>query len=718
MTAQVMMTQTRSSDGWPPLPRRAWMLLSGYVLLALAYNAVFPPFEPTDEWAHFRYVRYLVDEGRFPVAQPNDISEYHQPPLYYVVAAALSWPLTPEGWDDYNQRVNPYRAYRYWEPGLDNKNLFLHGPWDAWPFRGVSLSVHAARLASLLAGVVTALVAFQPMFLAVSGSLQNDAGAAACGAVCLWLGVRGYQAGFTARRAMALGLTIGLGLLMKITAAFLIPAAVVILLAWGRRQRQTIRQISGLVIVMLISALISGGWWYARNQWLYGEPTAVNVNLQAYGGRTLMQGIAVWWQALPYAWTTFWGRFGHGDVVLPSAVYAALGWGCVVAVIGGGLRLWRAYSRVLVKITPSPNFQRIPNGETDKAHTLSASPLESSADSGHGAEVIFLATAGAGEFIGLLGYLTLSPSGYMGRYTFPALPAYMLLLMLGWQGLAFGQKQIQAGITRALPTAMLAFAIWALAAYVFPVYTSPPALARLPAGAQPLEATLGDVARLRGYAVTTQHAQPGDIVDVTLYWEPLGPTPLPYSVYLHLFDDEETLVTQRDTYPGLGRYPTTAWQPGRLFADRYRVALPETTYAPAVAQWEAGLWQAQTGERAFVLDEVGQPVAAGVRFGSLTIEALPGLTPNPTHLNFSNQVSLVGYALSRRTLQPDQPVELTLYWGPGQTTPNRSRSLSMSPMRRAIYGPMLFLKLRPKPKVFNLAWCLTPHREFMIWWWV
>jgi hypothetical protein len=184
----------------------------------------------------------------------------------------------------------------------------------------------------------------------------------------------------------------------------------------------------------------------------------------------------------------------------------------------------------------------------------------------------------------------------------------------------------------------------------------------LPAGAQPLEATLGDVARLRGYAITPQQAQPGDVVDVTLYWEPLGPTALPYSVYLHLFDGEETLVAQRDTYPGLGRYPTTAWQTGHLFADQYRVALPETAYAPVTAQWEVGLWQAQTGDRGFVLDESGQPVAAGVRFGALTIEARPGATPNPTHLNFGNQINLVGYSLARRTLTPGQPLELTLYW--------------------------------------------------------
>ncbi|MGH2522038.1 MAG: ArnT family glycosyltransferase, partial [Anaerolineales bacterium] len=267
---------SRSSEGalptslfWGPTPRALWVLFVLYLILALAYNFVFPPFEPTDEMAHFRYVRHLIEQRRFPVAQPDDTSEYHQPPLYYALAAAVSWPFPAEAYQaDYAGRVNPYRAFRYWEPGLDNKNLFLHGPWDAWPFGGVSLSVHVARLASLFAGAVTVLltypvarsildeqaslaatglVAFLPMFLAVSGSLQNDTGAAACGAFFLWLGVSFYRAGFNARRAIAFGLAIGIGALMKITAVFLLAPAVLLIAAWGRAVRQPVRRALGYV---------------------------------------------------------------------------------------------------------------------------------------------------------------------------------------------------------------------------------------------------------------------------------------------------------------------------------------------------------------------------------------------------------------------------------------------------------------------------------------
>jgi len=649
------MIASGSLQFWRSSPRGLWVLFGLYLALALAYNFVFPPFEPSDEGAHFRYVRYLIEERRFPVARSDDRSEFHQPPLYYALAAAVSWPFPApaEELDAYAGRVNPYRAFRYWEPGLDNKNLLLHGPWDLWPFHGLSLSAHIARLASLLTGgvtvlltyqiaralvdeqtslAVTGLVAFNPMFLAVSASLQNDAGAAACGAVFIWLGLKFYQSGFTVRRAGVLGLALGLGVLMKITVGLLIVPAVFVVGAWGRARRQPLPRIVGYLALMGAAAAVTGGWWYLRNQFLYGEPTALGVNFEAYGGRSIVAGVAVWWQALPYAWSTFWGRFGHTDVVLPDWIYLTLGVITLLALLG------------LV-------FRILKSGEADS--TLMA----------------FLILAGVSEFAGLMGYLTLSPSGYMGRYTFPALPAYMTLFVFGLLGLV--PLRAHWFFLKALLVAMLFFPVWTFVAYLLPVYTPPPALPALPPEATPLEATLGDVAVLKGYKVSADHARPGDRVYVTLYWRPLDRTERPYSVFIHLFDRDGTLVAQRDTYPGLGRNPTTAWTPGRMFADDYLVVIPETAFAPTAAHWDVGLWQADTGDRAFVLDPSGQPAAAEVSFGDLAILPRPGSTPNPVDLNFGDALRLTGYSLPTRVLKPGQPFDLTVYWQPTAGTSRR-----------------------------------------------
>jgi hypothetical protein len=260
----------------------------------------------------------------------------------------------------------------------------------------------------------------------------------------------------------------------------------------------------------------------------------------------------------------------------------------------------------------------------------------------------------------LLGYLTINPSGYMGRYTFPALPAYMLFLALGL--LELTPRRAKRLVTAALPIGMLGFGLILLPAYLLPLYTPSPALAALPPQATPLNAQFGDVAILKGYALSAVDAQPGDRVYVTVYWLPLRRTSRPYSTYLHLLDRDGLLVTQRDTYPGLGRNATTAWTPGKMFADSYLIVIPDTAYAPVEAHWETGLWQKDTGERAFVLGATGQPVAADVSVGQLSLRPRPGTLPNPVDVNFGNRARLVGYQVNPRIIAPGETFDLTVYW--------------------------------------------------------
>jgi len=631
---------------WRSPPRAFWILFGLYLLLTLANNFVFPPFEPTDEPGHYNYVRHMIEHRNFPVASEDVMSEFHQPPLYYILAAAIAWPFPNSDWAEYAARSNPYRGFRYWEPGLDNKNLFVHGPWDAWPFQNTSLSVHVARLTSLLLGAftvlityqsaralleehaalaATGLVAFNPMYLAISGSIENDAGAALGGALFLWLGLNYYQIGFTARRAILLGLVVGLGALMKFNVFLLLLPAVLIIAAWGWNHRQPLKLCLGYLALMVGSVLISGGWWNLRNQILYGDPSAVLIILKAYGGRSVAEGISVWGQALPYVWSSFWGRFGHTDVVLPDWIYTIFSVLSILSLIGLAIRF----------------IKREPPGRVALA---------------------FLAIIGLSEFIALLGYLTINPNGYMGRLIYPALPAYMILFIAGLGRLV--PSRARPWVSLSIGVGMFSFAVFAFVAYLIPVYSPPPQITRLPAEAKVLNATLGDVAVLKGYAVSAEEARPGDRVYVTLYWEPLNQTALPYSVYIHLFDSDETLVTQRDTYPGLGRNATNAWTPGRMFADRYLIVIPETTFSPTTARWEVGLWQTDTGDRAFVLGPDGEPVASGVSFGQLAIKALSGSVSNPLNLNFGNELRLKGYSLPTRTLTPGQSFDLKVYWEP------------------------------------------------------
>ena len=87
------------------------LILLLYFVLASLYAIYTPAWQAPDEPAHYNYVRYLAENGRFPVLQqgdyvqtfldritavlPPDMSiagiryESHQPPLYYVLAAPV-----------------------------------------------------------------------------------------------------------------------------------------------------------------------------------------------------------------------------------------------------------------------------------------------------------------------------------------------------------------------------------------------------------------------------------------------------------------------------------------------------------------------------------------------------------------------------------------------------------------------------------------------------
>src|SRR3972149_4092490 len=62
-------------------------------VIRLAYAVVTPPFQAPDEYSHYSYVRFVHNFRHLPV-QPDpaveaEELEFHQPPLYYVLAAPL-----------------------------------------------------------------------------------------------------------------------------------------------------------------------------------------------------------------------------------------------------------------------------------------------------------------------------------------------------------------------------------------------------------------------------------------------------------------------------------------------------------------------------------------------------------------------------------------------------------------------------------------------------
>jgi hypothetical protein len=229
-------------------------------------------------------------------------------------------------------------------------------------------------------------------------------------------------------------------------------------------------------------------------------------------------------------------------------------------------------------------------------------------------------------------------------------------------------RRIRPFVLGAIALFMAAVSAVAPFAWIAPKYADPPSLtvAELAAIPDRTNADFGALnypaeMRLLGYQMESASAAPGGPVKVTLYWQSLVAMDRDWSVFVHVVDENQIVVAQRDTYPGLGLLPTRKWAVGQTVADTYVITLPPTAYAPSDARVEVGLYDYTTGERL--------PVVNGDQAGSDTLTLSPflivpntGDLPNPLAINFGNQAELAGYNMDRRAVAAGDSITLTLYW--------------------------------------------------------
>jgi hypothetical protein len=267
-------------DDWARRARRAIVVL--YLAIAAMYATTIPFGAGPDETAHLRYLEHLAQQHRFPVfdaAHPDPDYEFHQPPLYYLVAlpAYLLSPKSPEVAGTVVRFVGIIigLALVYLTFAL-GRRLAPDRPWTAVAAAGI--------------------VAFLPMHLHLVASIGNDVLAEALAAAALLLLAGALRAGgeYRAGRREAappattagwLGLFIGLSLLTKSLGVLLLPVAWLGLALAGRGPvRYEWRRVGRDIIVATAVALVISGPWLLRNQLLYGDPLAQRAFLEGFKG--------------------------------------------------------------------------------------------------------------------------------------------------------------------------------------------------------------------------------------------------------------------------------------------------------------------------------------------------------------------------------------------------------------------------------------------------
>lgn len=635
------------------------VLLTVFVILAVGYSIVIPPGEGVDETPHFDYVRYVKEYKALPI-QPRSLEKGvqvwmgHHPPLYYILGGlATSWADT----SDFAQafRRNPHFIWME-NVGSNGWNVMLHFGQERFPWRGSVLALHVLRFMTIGLGAValwaiycavrllfperpwaplgaTALIGFNPSFVFMSSTVHHDALQSAIFALTTWWALRLLEGPQRRYDIWIGGLLLGAALLTKLSGLALAPVVGLAQLLRAWRNRDWRRLPLQALSVYAVAALVAG-WWFIRNQWLYGDPLGWQMFLNIH--RHMIRYDVYTWNTfteefLGQLGRTFWGAFGYMHITFPEVtkrlwwMSGLAGLGLIVGLLRGqrlSRSLWAEWLVALtVLLLTFASFVRFS-----------------------------IATVGAGH----------------GRYLLPAGAAIGALLIAGLNGFTGWRHQriISIGMT----VGMIVYAVWLPVTLLLPKYAAPDtASAEQLANVKPANAIFADSLELIGYQIDTDIAVPGQWMRVNLYWRAVGSPnerhdPL---VRLQIANDQGDVMAQDTRWPVPSLSPDV-WEPNVVYVTHMVVKIPDEgltgrLYLKVVAllRGEEGCLPAQDQSgRAY---ENGVVVIGDLLGVGAVVEVPAEAVPNPRQEVFASALALKGFELPA-DVSPGEVIPVSLYW--------------------------------------------------------
>jgi Dolichyl-phosphate-mannose-protein mannosyltransferase len=416
-------TDTSSSRlSWltPELALR--IILAMFATLTLSIAVLLPAWEANDEPDHVRNVETLVSGHWYRIA-PNAGFQPHQAPLYYLALAGWQKII---GFDSWTPTLTP-------NPKAPAGGQYTHDDADS------QRRVVALRLPSILLGILTiwltsriarsagltrwgpvaaaAIVAAIPKFVFVSSVVTNDSLAIFLGTVAILFAVKMWRSP-TLRRGIALGTSCGLLLETKLTpvplVTFLALSPFVLFAITRVRNRSAPTSepktqinshahipFSTASVAMFFMLLVAAPLLIA-NQVRYGDPLASGASIEYF--RSWIPALVT--RNTSFSWlgisvtsgfaTSFWYVSGWNQFRWKAITYVPL-W--MLAGIG--------FVGLLKK-------QRKRNGETSAIFLLTGAALTS-------ASAVWILAANAMQ--------------WQARLSFPAIAAFGVLVILGYERL-------------------------------------------------------------------------------------------------------------------------------------------------------------------------------------------------------------------------------------------------------------------------------------------
>ncbi len=655
------------------------VILGVFVVLSLIYAWATPPLEASDELWHFGMINTIADTGQLPVQHPGVKTTYEQegsqPPLYYLVAGLLVKGIDSSDFDVVRQ-PNPHAVAGV--PGnVGNKNLVLHDSVHPLLQRTL-LAVYVVRLFSILLGCVTvvsiylaarqlgfgqpilpilaaSLTAFNPMFLFITASVNNDNLVIALNSLIIWqMIVLISHSRFSPRQTVLIAVLVALASLSKLSGLVLMPFVLLsggwvflrpkidgFLSGQSNSSQLDWRGFIRFVGIVCVVWVLVAGWWYVRNVTLYGELFGTSTMVAVAGPRIGGFGLQTLLDEFQGFRFAYWALFGAVNIMTYRWFYDVMDISSLLIIIGlvtailVGIR-----SRLPVRKSSGETYEWLDNWVILIGLTL-------------------LIAAGT---ISLIGW-TAQTYASQGRLLFPFNAAISILGAIGIVCLAhywiqppmsrvFKRPAMQSGYYF-LPIILGVFATIVPFASIVPQYAPPSVLEKVPDTVRSVYAHFGDLA-LVGYEVGDQRYFPGDTLPITVYWQVIKPSVIDYSLYLHATLDDGTDIGKVDSYPGAGRLRTSTWQRGAIYADSYAISLDQKSNAVSRLRLQVGWWNYVDKTLVNAVDQVNRPLdSVMLDVGGFaprnSVQMIDGMTPIEP-VTFGNAVSLIGYQLEGNSL--------------------------------------------------------------------
>ncbi|MBK8986999.1 MAG: glycosyltransferase family 39 protein [Chloroflexi bacterium] len=547
----------------------------GYVLLVGFLALRLPPLAGPNEALHYEYVALLRQTGRLPdLSTSYRPDERHQPPVYYSLAALLSLPFaTPQ----LDSELSPNPHFPGTLRGSGNLNPFIHLTPTNAPV------VYAGRIASMLFGVLAmvslyaaarqtlpqsvsllavAVMAFQPSFLHLSATMNNDLAVTAVATLLTAYTTYLIIQKKSARYYLGWGLLFGLALLTKASAIFLLLTLPVACWTVWRRTRSVWQTLQaglwgGVGFVPLV------GGWLLFNHERSGDALGLAPSVPLGQILTLRPAdLGLLLAHLVELFRSFWldwspGILGYG----PGWLY-----GMAAALLLFALLGWLRPTRVLVQPTA-----------VVLVHVIWIGALATA----------FLAVKTV--MIRDVGFLV--PEG---RWLLPAWPSLAWLVAVGWARWWGEHERKMSGLATAVPPLTALLLSLFFLPQLYPQARRLTALTQIPATTT--SANLLYNGQLALTAVETNPIHLGETARATLYWRATQTPNADYTVTVQLLTLEAgqwTKLAETRSFPGGGHNPTLDWREGDMYRDEVILRADGAISGPTAA-W-LGVWLDDNG---------------------------------------------------------------------------------------------------------------------------